>query len=285
MIQIHFRERCKMTASFTLDSFYSKLWADYIQMAPQAEKIYQLFKQDNPNVENDHVAFRTWDHPSMNIEKLETHFLSMGYQRFAPYEFKEKKLRAYGYIHSTQANAPRIFLSELKTNELSLASQAIIQKITQQIPEQAYKDISVFWRGPLWQKISWADYQVLANESEYAAWLAVIGIRVNHFTVSINSLKQPTTVAGVVERVEAAGFTVNSSGGKLKGGPSELLEQASTMADQIMVEFVDNNKVSKHQVPSCYYEFAKRYKDANGKLYQGFVAASADKIFESTNKK
>ncbi len=64
---------------------------------------------------------------------------------------------------------------------------------------------------------------------------------------------------------------------------SQLWDDYIQMAPQ--AEFVDDNKVSKHQVPSCYYEFAKRYKDAKGKLYQGFVAASADKIFESTNKK
>lgn len=47
------------------------------------------------------------------------------------------------------------------------------------------------------------------------------------------------------------------------------------------VNFSDGKK----QIPSCYYEFAKRYKDSDGKLYQGFVAKSADKIFESTNTK
>jgi hypothetical protein len=46
------------------------------------------------------------------------------------------------------------------------------------------------------------------------------------------------------------------------------------------VEFT--NKTVK--LPSCFYEFAKRYPLENGELYSGFVAASADKIFESTNK-
>jgi hypothetical protein len=36
-------------------------------------------------------------------------------------------------------------------------------------------------------------------------------------------------------------------------------------------------------IPGCYYEFARRYPDADGKLYSGFIAKSADKIFESTN--
>ncbi|MEJ2595547.1 MAG: DUF1338 domain-containing protein, partial [bacterium] len=36
-------------------------------------------------------------------------------------------------------------------------------------------------------------------------------------------------------------------------------------------------------IPSCYYEFARRYPDASGKLYGGFIAKSADKIFEITD--
>ena len=39
------------------------------------------------------------------------------------------------------------------------------------------------------------------------------------------------------------------------------------------------------QIPSCYYEFALRYPMTNGELYMGFIASSADKIFESTDVK
>ena len=45
------------------------------------------------------------------------------------------------------------------------------------------------------------------------------------------------------------------------------------------VQFSDNTVT----LPSCFYEFAQRFPLPNGQLYQGFVAASADKIFESTN--
>ncbi len=51
----------------------------------------------------------------------------------------------------------------------------------------------------------------------------------------------------------------------------------ATGADQVDVEF--NEGV--YRVPSCYYEFAKRYNDSKGKLFSGFIAGSADKIFES----
>ena len=59
-----------------------------------------------------------------------------------------------------------------------------------------------------------------------------------------------------------------------------MLEQSSIMADKIKVRFGTIDEI----VPSCYYEFAKRYSDSTGQIYQGFVTTSADKIFESTNK-
>lgn len=74
-------------------------------------------------------------------------------------------------------------------------------------------------------------------------------------------------------------FILNSAGGEVKGSAEVLLEQSATMADRIEVNFKDVQK----SIPSCFYEFALRYPKADGELYSGFVAASADKIFESTN--
>jgi hypothetical protein len=36
-------------------------------------------------------------------------------------------------------------------------------------------------------------------------------------------------------------------------------------------------------IPSCYYEFAQRFPMPDGKLFNGFVTRSANKIFESTD--
>jgi hypothetical protein len=72
---------------------------------------------------------------------------------------------------------------------------------------------------------------------------------------------------------------MNDSGGEIKGTPAELLEQSSIKAGTLPIEFTDGI----HEIPSCYYEFARRYPDKNGELYGGFIAKSADKIFESTD--
>ena len=72
---------------------------------------------------------------------------------------------------------------------------------------------------------------------------------------------------------------LNDAGGEIQGNPEELLEQSSIKAGIISVKF----REGIFEIPGCYYEFARRYPDTDGKLYSGFIAKSADKIFESTN--
>jgi len=65
----------------------------------------------------------------------------------------------------------------------------------------------------------------------------------------------------------------------IKGLPENQLVQASTLADTARFTFADGQT---HEVPTCFYEFAKRYPDAHGQLFQGFVPANANAIFDST---
>jgi hypothetical protein len=266
-------------AALNTQAFFDRLWQDYIQMAPQAAQIQQVFLECGEQVVNDHVAFRTLNLEPIQLAALERHILAMGYSRFAPYEFPEKKLRAWGYVPPNNQE-PRIFLSELDCGAFSEKVQAILRQLCAQVEPSRVQEINIFWAGRLWSPISWADYQTLLSESEYAAWVAALGLRPNHFTLSVNHLKQTPTLESVLEVVEAQGIALNNSGGRIKGTPAVLLEQASTLADRISVEFAGGEV---HEIPTCYYEFARRYPTADGKLYQGFVAASADRIFESTN--
>ena len=137
----------------------------------------------------------------------------------------------------------------------------------------------MIYRGSVFQSISYEIYEQLREESEYAAWLYVFGYRANHFTVSINHLENFKGIGEVNSFLKSNGFTLNSSGGEIKGSPNQLLEQSSTLADRVKVTFGDGT----FEIPLCYYEFAQRYKDTEGNLFNGFVAGSADKIFESTD--
>lgn len=263
----------------TTTTFFKQLWQDYIKMTPQAEAIHSALLKRGEQITNDHVAFRTFNIGAVRLEKLEPFILDMGYQRFEPYHFKEKKLDAIGYV-PTNTDLPRIFLSELRVEELTPNAQAIIQNLVNQVPEKSVSDASIFWRGRLWVAPSYQDYQTLLAESEYAAWLSIIGLRCNHFTISLNALKTITDVEQMNQFIETLGYSINASGGRVKGSPEVLLEQSSTLASRAEFEFAGQQKET---VTTCYYEFAKRYLDKHNKLYEGFVAASADKIFESTN--
>jgi hypothetical protein len=119
----------------------------------------------------------------------------------------------------------------------------------------------------------------LRNESEYAAWVYIHGYRANHFTINVNALKKFDSLEKVNRFLKDNGFLLNDSAGEIKGTPAELLEQSSTRSGIIKVQFIEG----EFPAPSCYYEFARRYPDKDGKLYSGFIAKSADKIFESTN--
>lgn len=262
-----------------VEAFFAALWADYVEMTPSARRIHGLFAADNPRLANDHVAFRTFDRAPIELERLERHLLALGYRRFEPYTFPDKKLDAWGYLPPAP-DQPRVFLSCLRTRALSPEAQSIVARLCSEIDPARVEQPSIFHAGVLWSMPSWDEYRLLREESEYAAWLAAIGLRANHFTISVNSLDEPTTVEGVVSRVEAAGFAINAAGGKLKGSPAVYLEQAATLADRIPVRFGDGGE---HEIPSCYYEFARRYPGPGGEIYQGFVAASADRIFESTD--
>lgn len=262
------------------EKFFDRLWEDYIRIAPQAATVKDLVLAKGENPANDHVAFRTFDVEPINLETLEKQLFELGYRRYEPYRFEEKKLRAYGYLH--EGGFPRIFLSELETQRFSPALQGVVQALCHEIDRSAVQTPAVFYSGRLWSAIPYTTYERLKSESEYAAWVAALGLRANHFTISINSLKKFETISHFADFLEESGFELNKSGGRIKGSPAVFLEQGSTMADRVSVEF-GNGEL--HEIPTCYYEFAMRYPDATGKLYDGFVAASADRIFESTDNR
>lgn len=262
----------------TLPELLDKMWQDYIAINPLAKKVSDVLTAHGEKVENDHIALRTFNHPRVNVDVLAKPFLDSGYVFKGDYHFVEKKLYAKHYEH-TDSSQPKIFISELKLEEFSPSLQKRVGELVSQIPAGLEKQFDFSSIGRPW-KITTAIYNELLKESDYAAWVSAFGYRPNHFTVFINSLKKFSDIKVLNDFLKEQGFKLNSSGGEIKGSKEVCLEQSSTLANNIEVTFDDG----KLTIPACYYEFAKRYPVASGELYQGFVAASADKIFESTSK-
>ena len=263
----------------TYAEIFPKLWQGYTAQNPSAKKVYDLFTGEGETVINDHIAFRTFGDKRINIEVLARIFESIGYVAKEEYEFKEKKLRAKHYENPRIKHAPKIFISELKLNQCSNFIQQTVNDALDKIDQAVFDSKDLIFKGTIWDNITYNTYHKLREESEYAAWLYVYGFRPNHFTLSINSLKKYNTIEKVNQFLKDNGFILNTSRGEIKGSPEILLQESSIMAEIIEVDFLEG----KYEIPACYYEFALRYKDANGNLYNGFHAMSANKIFESTN--
>ena len=259
-----------------VNQLFSELWQDYIKMTPSAARVHELLGKGEAII-NDHIALRTFNLPKVNLDVLAAHFEALGYQACGEYQFEAKKLNAKHYEHPDPTQ-PKVFISELLVEEFSPQLQQIVASLVEQIDEASLTADNFLYSGRHW-KLDSTTYKQLLAESEYAAWVAAIGYRANHFTVSINHLPDYDNIEAVNQSLKDSGFVLNSSGGEVKGSPEVLLEQSSTMADQIEVVFED----TRLTIPSCFYEFAQRYPKPDGELYTGFVAASADKIFESTN--
>ena len=265
----------------TIAELLSALWADYVASTPQAERIHALLTARGEMLHNDHVALRTFGVPEagvdLGIEALARPFEALGWRPREDYRFEDKKLRARYWQHD-EPGLPKVFISELVVRDLSPAAQQAIGALVAQLPPgfDARPDLAL--AGRPWQ-VSHATYAALLAESEYAAWVAAFGWRVNHFTVDVNALSTFPDLEALGAFLVDHGFTLNDAGGTIKGTPADRLEQSSTRADSIEVAFSDLTA----RIPSCYYEFARRYPLPTGDLFQGFVPASADRLFESTN--
>lgn len=262
------------------DAFFARLWEDYIAIAPAAGRLRTLVEAEGETVRNDHVAFRTFNRGPIHLGALEPHLFQLGYRVFDTYEFREKRLEAKGYVHPD--GYPRVFLSELKTEEFSRELQDIVDRLVRQVDPHITGEPEVFWAGTPWAPVDFGVYTRLLEESEYAAWVAALGLRANHFTIAVNELEKLKPLEALLDFVESKGFELNTGGGRIKGSPEVLLRQASTLADVREVPFAGGRR---EPIRTCYYEFAERYPGPDGRLYDGFVAASADKIFQSTDMK
>jgi hypothetical protein len=286
-----------------LDEVLTALFLPYKKSVTDVEKITKAMVAaniiaDENEIVNDHIAFRTLGVPNLGIASFEKIFLHYGYTKMDYYHFPEKKLDAYWYAPPSP-EYPRIFISELRVGDLSKEAQKVIGKYTAEItvdPIDTFslndtKAVGNFFYEPLWQLPTLHDYQLLSKESEYAAWVIYNRYYLNHYTISVHELPEPyNSLEAFNVFLEDIGIVLNSSGGKIKTSKDGLLRQTSSVAEMVEATFANNEKM---KISGSYVEFAERsilpeYKSlAKEKIQrkhrrEGFEAANADKIFEST---
>lgn len=289
----------------TLTEVLDGLMRRYQERVPDVAGIINAMIQhgviaQESDIENDHIAFRTMGVNHLGLQSLEKIFLHYGYEKRDMYDFPAKKLTAYWY-NPPRPEYPRIFISELRVHELSEEAQQIILSYTNEVQNDPVDelnldngaDVDEFLHKPLWRLPTFEDYKRLMKESEYAAWVIYNRYYLNHFTITIHNLPEAyNTIAKFNDFVEANGFVLNDSGGKIKVSQDKLLIQSSTVAHMIAAEF-DNGQggTNTHQISGSYVEFAERRVlpefanlDEAGRTARrdGFDSDNANNIFEST---
>jgi hypothetical protein len=292
-----------MPAHASLSFVLAGLMRRYRERVPDVGRIIEAMVArgiiaGETEIENDHIAFRTIGAPHLGIDSIERVFTHYGYLRRDDYRFEEKKLDARWFAPPAPG-LPRIFVSELRVGELSDAAQRIVRRCTDQVVRDPLDGLDLddgaavdayFERAP-WSIPSFDDYHALAAESEYAAWTLCHGYALNHFTIGVRRLPAGyDTSAAFNAFLKTEGFRLNTAGGEVKRSPDGLLLQSSTIAAPVDVAFAGGDV---HAIAGAYVEFAERRalpafahlaKAALGPEHvrDGFEAANADKIFEST---
>ncbi|HMH21229.1 MAG TPA: DUF1338 domain-containing protein [Puia sp.] len=292
-----------MPVQATLEFVLEGLMRRYRERVPDVQAILDAMHteriiHDPSEIENDHIAFRSLGIPNLGIASLEKIFLHLGYAKRDYYYFPEKKLDAYWYAPPSD-HYPRIFLSQLRVQDLSPATRQIIARYTQPVTTDPTDVLDLssgtavdqFLHSSLWPLPTIADFEALGAESEYAAWVIYNRYYLNHFTISVHNLPSGyNTIADFNVFLERKEFTLNNAGGKIKQSPDGLLLQSATIAKMIEATFANGEK---KPIAGSYVEFAERRVlpqfaglpvSAIRRIHrrEGFEAANADKIFEST---
>lgn len=264
------------TVSDELNSLLRLWWQDYVALTPVVTRVNSLLG-DHADLINDHLALRTFDLPTTGLPHLLPLLEALGYRVGGQYQFPERKLDAV-HLEHLDPRQPKIFISQLHVAQLSAPAQQLIAALVAQLPATLLDSPEGLAAGRHWQ-LTLADYQLLLAESEYAAWLAAFGFRANHFTLSVNSLQEFHTLQQLNVVLTQHQIALNQQGGEIKGSPAQKLEQSATLAELVEIPFSDQSYV----IPGCFYEFALRYPQEDGSLFQGFIEGSANAIFSSTD--
>ena len=287
----------------TMTQILDALFAIYAERVPDVRKITAAMVRkgmvaSQSEIINDHIAFRTMGVPNLGIASFEKIFLAHGYQRMEFYHFKAKKLDAYWFAPPT-SDLPRVFISELKVDQLSEQTQKIIRSYTDAVTADPVDHLNLndatavatYFQTPLWELPSLEDYELLLAESEYAAWVIYNRYYLNHYTISVHDLPKPyNQLESFNSFLKEIGIQLNTSGGEIKTSGDQLLRQTSSVANTVRASFT--NQESK-VIAGSYVEFAERsplpeFADLPAAELrrehrrEGFETANADRIFEST---
>mmetsp|Transcript_5244 Transcript_5244/g.32992 ORF Transcript_5244/g.32992 Transcript_5244/m.32992 type:complete len:293 (-) Transcript_5244:2101-2979(-) len=269
----------------------------YLELTPRAKQAMELLGATG--LRADHLALRTFSSESMQKQLEAFQCKPQGTLQFPAKHLHatwlscpQSNMKEDGNLDVTEQLPMRIFLSSIDISKLSPTVQSIVMPRAESAAKlPADHALLCFTLGELpWDPPTVQEYEMVCQESEYAAWVMVHGYAVNHVAIAVHRLPKQRSLEEVNELLEEHGIPLNIAGGKIKTSNDGLLLQTAAMADQSIYEFADG---ASH-VAGSYIEFAERkilpeYKYLKSKETEechrrdGFEVGNADRIFESTN--
>jgi hypothetical protein len=228
-----------------------ELWERYAAHVPYARTFVQLAGGE---FRNDHVAFR-----SLSMEPMVSAFQGLGWKLADAYDLPDVHLNA---VYLRKQGEPRVFVSELRTGELSERARRILSQLP---PDPPFDGSADWFRGPGLTPRE-EELLELERETQYGAWLLLFGREVNHFTASVPDVSEWQ------RRMREAGIPMKD---EIEGAPGAGLRQTATKAALRRVKLRERER----DWPYAYLEIAER----NGG-FDGFVAAQARQLFEMTRR-
>jgi hypothetical protein len=238
------------------------LWARYASEVPYARTFVEL---SGGSFRNDHVALRSLARPGGGIALFEHVFERLGWRRAGEYTFPDAHLSA---IHMSHPDGlPRVFLSELKSEELSPRARELLAALPEDeaSPTDSLDALARWFSPP--PPPDEAALLELEKESQYGAWLLAFGRKVNHFTGSVDD------VEAWQRRMREAGVPMKA---EVEGAPGTALRQTATHAFPLPVALKGGGS---RAWPYAYFEIAQRAPGMDG-----FLGPQARALFDMTKR-
>lgn len=297
-----------------LNAMLTHMWTQYKSRVPYASTYETMVAERGGLVQNDHLAFRTFNCPvgaqPRGVPGIARIFTALGYAQKERYLFTEKKLTAWHYEHQTDPRQPKIFISQLEVDELTpptaaaikqatatgkdaltlvqqsaLAELATGKSISPSIGKNLALDLTQFFSRP-WTPPPRATVEAVNQESQYAAWTLLHGNSVNHFTAYINfqNVRDWPDLEATANALRAAGVPMKS---EYEGERGSKLRQTSTKAAmEVCAVTAADGAPEKIHWSYAYYELAERGmvqgQDGAPELFQGFLGEQATNLFDMT---
>jgi hypothetical protein len=305
-----------MDGNSVLERLLEILWIGYKRRVPYAARYQTLVEEKGGRVQNDHIAFRTFNchvgaQPA-GVAAIARIFEALGYQKKDRYVFTDKKLTAWHWEHQSDLSKPKIFISQLEVQELPATVAAIVRKtvggstdlisrndkvrlqnlsqaknIDSDTLDKLAQNLAGFFLRP-WEPPRREDVEDVNKISQYAAWTLLHGNSVNHFTAYINeqNVGEWPDLEATVNALREAGLPMKQ---EFEGERGSKLRQSSTQAAEEECDITEKNGNKGTLTWSyAYYELAERGvvpgPDGAGTRFQGFLGEQATNLFDMTKR-